>query len=140
MVKLKVYTAGAISGVPFKEANEWRRQVKALFRCKFIGDEAYIFNPLEAFPPEDFTDANEYYAMKADIRKLKASDVVICNISSNPKSIGTNMELAIAHEHDIPVYIYNPTGEKLHPWQILMSDKSFTTLEDLVDEIYRVFF
>ena len=79
MVKLKVYTAGAISGVPFKEANEWRRQVKALLRCKFIGDEAYIFNPLEAFPPEDFTDADEYRRVPSWERQDKHNYRYFCH-------------------------------------------------------------
>ena len=41
------------------------------------------------------------------------------------QSIGTSMEIAIAHEHNIPVLILNEEDEELHSWWVEMADRVF---------------
>ena len=139
----KIYLCGGMTGVSEEEQRHWRKAVQ---------NEVLQYVPyksVEFFDPTEFGDIQANYfpkgqeaeeiSMKLDLRKLSEADLVICNISSNPASVGTNMELGIAHNLQIPVVMYNPANCELHPWQKAISDfqtNDLGLLSEIVAEYY----
>lgn len=135
----KIYLCGGMTGIPRDEQKEWRKAVQ---------NEVYQYvsrNSVEFFDPTEYWDIQTNYfpegqeseeiTMKLDLRNLSESSLVVCNISSNPASVGTNMELGIAHNINIPVIMYNPGNVRLHPWQEAISDFQTNDLELLAEII-----
>lgn len=139
----KIYLCGGMTGVSEKEQKEWRKSVQ---------NEVFQYipkNSVEFFDPTEYSDVQSNYfpdgqeaeeiSMKLDLRNLSESSLLICNISSNPASVGTNMELGIAHNLQIPIVIYNPDNTPLHPWQKAISDFQTNDLE-LLSEIVAEYY
>lgn len=139
----KIYLCGGMTGVSEDEQKQWRKAVQ---------NEVYQYVPqrsVEFFDPTEYGDIQANYfpngqeaeeiTMKLDLRKLAEADLVICNISTNPVSVGTNMELGIAHNLQIPIVTYNPKNNELHPWQKAVSDFQTNDLE-LLSEIVAEYY
>ena len=131
----KIYLSGGITGLSDIEQKRWRKDVIHGFKLFVNPKEVDIFDPTD-YDYSDVSDdtlERERFAMQNDLRHLYDSNVVICNISSNPFSVGTNMELGIAFKLDIPIIFYNPTDVELHPWHHLMCEAAVNDIEDLVE-------
>ena len=139
----KIYLCGGMTGVSEEEQKHWRKAVQNEV-CQYVPRSS-----VEFFDPTEYGDIQSNYfpngqeaeeiSMKLDLRKLSDADLVICNISSNPASVGTNMELGIAHNLQIPVVMYNPDNSELHPWQRAISDfqtNDLALLSEIVAEYY----
>ena len=126
MIKPRFYLSGAMTGVDKNVSANWRRQLVALFK------EASCFNPWDFWDMD--SSINDREAMNFDINALRKCDLVIVNFELNPLSIGTNMEIAIAYEHRIPIIGYCRHGE-LHPWQRDMCERVFTDWDEMIDYI-----
>ena len=76
--------------------------------------------------------------MNFDLYHVKTSNLIIMNFN-DMRSIGSAIELAIAHERGIPVIGLNENKQQLHPWQYCACLKIFNNMEDLLDYIKRYY-
>jgi len=114
---LKVYLAGAISGLNIGNATGWREEAK-----RILGDvgitgyspmrgKAFVSN-VATMSEEDRKqyDSNTIHSITGinvrDYNDVKTSDAILVNLLNAPKvSIGTVMEIAWARAFQIPVVI-----------------------------------
>lgn len=131
MQNYNIYLAGGMSGLNFEEYNSWREIIKKILsncECDYI---VKTINPADYYNFEDNTTYDsELEIMRFDLYKLTTSDLVIVNFS-NPESLGTMSEIAIAYDRGIPIIGLNEDRKELHSWQISMCNKIFDTIGDL---------
>lgn len=131
----RIYLCGGMTGLSEEAQKGWRSSVKNEISQYVRQGTIDFFDPTE-YDASGYVSCKqeaEEIAMKLDVRNLISSNLVICNISANPYSVGTNMELGICHNLHIPVITYNPNGVELHPWQEKISDFVVTDLDRLTD-------
>jgi hypothetical protein len=114
---VNIFLSGGISNLTPEESSKWRSQIKDEI---LYGDYDYEYKPV-FFNPTIYYDDNrpqksELEVFEYNTNALRKSDLVIVNFN-DPNSIGTAMELAIAHEHRIPVVcIVDEYGDWIHSW------------------------
>ena len=128
-MEYKIYLSGAITGLAFMEANGWRKDIETAV-AQYVDSNKKItfFNPVTKFA----SCLEERFPFRRDISELKRSDLMILNISQNPGSIGSNIEVGIAYENNIPIILYNPDKKKIHPWHLEIADAVITDIRELV--------
>lgn len=135
----KIYLSGGMTGLSEEEMTTWRKRVKSLIYLFANQNDINFFDPTEqcnyVFHYLPLKHESEEFMMKFDLRNLLDSDLVVCNISSNPQSVGTNIELGIAYNLQIPVIIYNPSNIELHPWHDAVAEFKTNNMETLVEII-----
>ena len=139
--KYKIYLSGGMTGLSEEEMKTWRLEVKnGIWATE---SNTNFFDPTEQFEYVyhylPLKHEAEEFQMKFDIRNLVDSDLVVCNISSNPLSVGTNIELGIAYNLHIPIVIYNPSKIEPHPWHESIADymtEDMDTLLEIIKEYY----
>ena len=115
----------------FDESNNWRVDLKDQI---YNLSDGFItgFNPNDHFnltdDPEEFTDRE---AMNLDIYKLRQSELVIFN-NNDPFSRGSLIELGIAYERQIPIFVLNEDDNEVHCWVRDMAQRVFTDRDDLM--------
>ena len=120
----------------FNEGNKWRVYCKDILE-NFDGNyKVSIINPNDYF---NFIDEPSRYktekeVMEFDIHKVRTSDLVIVNFN-DMYSLGSMAELAIAYERRIPVIGLDVEKQKLHPWQVEMSNRIFDDIDEMLDYI-----
>jgi nucleoside 2-deoxyribosyltransferase len=70
---------------------------------------------------------------------VRTSDLILVNL--NGKSIGTAMELMLAHELHKPIIGYFEEDNEIHPWLDYVCDRVFIKLEDClkyIEEYYLI--
>ena len=115
----------------FDESNNWRMDLKDQIHNLSDGFIS-AFNPNDHFnltdDPEEFTDRE---AMNLDIYKLRQSELVIFN-NNDPFSRGSMIELGIAYERQIPIFVLNEDDNEVHCWVRDMAQRVFTDREDMM--------
>ena len=131
--KINIYLAGGMQKFGkegFFESNNWRRICQNYFQdhrtVKIINPNDY-FN----FYDEEPAYISQKEVMEFDLHKVRNCDLTIVNFN-DPKSLGTMTEIAIAYEKKIPIVGLNETNEKLHPWQIEMTNRIFTDIHSML--------
>ena len=132
METFRIYLAGGMGGLTFKEQNGWRVEVKkALEYC----DSYYkvkCINPVDYYNTFDQTTYDsDLEVMLFDLHKVKTSDLIIMNFN-NMYSLGSQSELAIAYDRGIPIIGLNEKEQFLHPWQYAMCSKVFADMEEML--------
>ena len=138
----RIYLAGGMTGLSIEDQTAWRRSVKTEISQYVKEGQIEFFDPTEYDMSDEFEEEDmsaELLSMKFDVRNLAESNLVICNISTNPFSVGTNIELGICHNTQIPVITYNPDNKPIHPWQLAISDFVVTDLEKLTETIINYY-
>ena len=135
-----MYLSGGMSGLSFEEQTKWRSQIK---NAILYGGYEYDFKPVFFDPTmkynfEEKRHKSEHEIFEYDLNALRKSDLVIVNFN-RPNSLGTSMELAIAHEHRIPIVGLYEDGGELHPWLIEMTTRICESKEELVEYIVEFF-
>ena len=127
----RIYTAGGMTGLSNDEMCRWRRTLKQMI-INATNHSVSVFDPTEHFSFDDLENniITNKETMDIDIWNLRNSDLIVMNFN-NPQSIGTAIELGIAHEKGFPILGLNAANYSLHPWQKEMCVKIFTDLEDL---------
>ena len=117
MKSVEIYLAGGMSGLTLEEQLRWRNQVKdaILYGCYDYAYKPLFFSPPAYYNFEERNYNTEKEVMDFDQNRLRNSDLVVVNFNA-PNSIGTAMELAVAHEHRVPVVGINESKCELHPW------------------------
>ena len=117
----------------FSEGNEWRKYCKNVLENCDSSYRVKTYNPNEHY---NFVDEPPKYnsereVMEYDLYKLRNSDLVIMNYN-DMYSLGSMSELAIAYEMKIPVIGLNIDKQKLHPWQVEMTNKMFYDIDEML--------
>lgn len=143
-MKCRVYLAGAVSGLSYKEAITWRRKVarrlkrhdidallpltreKALRKEKCIDPRGYPDVP-GCHPAEVFT---------ADVDMLERSDWLLVNLlGAKTVSIGTVWEIGWAYAHGVSVVLAMEDGNPHDHQFIAQSARVFPTLDEAIQQI-----
>ena len=135
MNRYQIFLSGGMSNLSFDEQNTWRKEIKDKLENYDCDFKVKCINPVEYYNTfnEGMYDS-DLEVMNFDLHKLKTSDLIIVDFNDK-KSIGTNMEIAIAHENEIPILGLVSSEQELHPWQYAMTSKVFTDMDALIEYI-----
>lgn len=145
MKEVKIYLSGAMGGLTVDEQLAWRTLFKNEVNKKLVYHKQ--FQPIYHSPPEyyPFVDdmneserKSEKEVMNFDLYQVRTADLIVVNFT-NPNSIGTAMELMLAHELHIPVIGLNENNKKLHSWLIECCDRMCESMDELVDHVARFY-
>lgn len=131
-----LYLSGGMSGLSVREANEWRVKVKQDLSAFILNGTLKVFNPMESYINNEYC-MDEREAMQYDLNMLRKSSYVLVYFN-DIDSLGTAMEIAIAHELKIPivgVFDWEEDCEAfdiLHPWVYNMCDVILDSLDDAI--------
>jgi len=134
---MRIYLAGAMSGLTFDEQVKWRKQVKdaILYGGYDYEYSPYFFDPTMYYNLEEpLRHKSEREAMEFDLYNLKKSDLIVVNFNK-ADSLGTAMELIVAKENGIPIIGLNKNGEELHPWIVECCTRICDDMYELVEFI-----
>ena len=141
MIKMNIYLAGGMGKFGkenFDKGNNWRLYCKKVLEGmgENNGIDVIATNPNDYF---NFLDEEPKYAserevMEFDIHKVRNSDLIIINFN-DVYSLGSMAELAIAYERRIPVVGLNLDEQELHTWQIEMTTRIFTDIDEMLGYI-----
>ena len=96
-----LYLSGGMSGLTVEESNGWRIKVKQDLFAFILNGTLKVFNPMDAYIHNEYR-MNEKESMRYDLNILRKSSYVLVYFN-DVKSLGTAMEIAIAHELKIPI-------------------------------------
>jgi hypothetical protein len=135
MNRYQIFLSGGMSNLSFNEQNTWRKEIKDKLENYDCDFKVKCINPVEYYNTfnEGMYDS-DLEVMNFDLHRLKTSNLIIVDFNDK-KSIGTNMEIAIAHENEIPILGLVSSEHDLHPWQYAMCSKVFTDMEALIEYI-----
>lgn len=91
-----------------------------------------FFNPVQYFNFEEKRYKSEREVMEFDLNAVRKSDLIIVNFNDE-KSIGTAMEMMLAHEMHIPIIGINIDKRQLHPWLECCCMRMCESLREAVD-------
>lgn len=124
----------------FDEGNQWRIQCKyelknfeGNYNVKVINPNSY-FNFIDE-PP---TYKSQREIMEFDLNKVRNADLIIANFN-DMYSLGTMSEIAIAYEKRIPIIGLDVDKQKLHPWQIEMSNRIFNDINEMLEYVKQYY-
>lgn len=131
-----LYLSGGMSGLTVEESNGWRIKVKQDLFAFILNGTLKVFNPMDTYIHNEYR-MNEKEAMRYDLNILRKSSYVLVYFNDT-NSLGTAMEIAIAHELKIPIIgvfdekeDYNAL-DTLHPWVYNMCDVVLQSLDDAI--------
>lgn len=132
---MKIYLAGAMTGLTKQERNDWRLQAKMLLKDY----KANVINPCD-FYDFDIVDSTttEREIMDFDLFQVRESDLILVDFR-HPNSIGTAMELMLAFELRIPIIAFGNNLKAVHPWFIEVLTKHCPTLENAIDYLINYY-
>lgn len=120
MKKLKIYLAGAMSGLTYEEMNQWRVNISKIINHMADYHECIIdvVNPVNYYNFKNPRHQNEREVMMYDLAHVKSSNIIVVKLDGLNNSIGSCIELYEAYKNDIPVIALGTDEEyeKLHPW------------------------
>ena len=96
-----LYLSGGMSRLSVREANEWRIKVKQDLSAFILNGTLKVFNPMESYINNEYC-MDEREAMQYDLNMLRKSSYILAYFNDTD-SLGTAMEIAIAHELKIPI-------------------------------------
>ena len=131
---ISIYLAGAMTGLPFNEQISWRNDFTDMIQERRAIERIMVFNPCLAYSPSDNRHKTEKEVMRYEIYNLKKADVVVVNLN-NQDSIGTCMEIAIAHDHGIPIVGLYDGDEPLHPWLEECCTRVCDSMDELIEYV-----
>jgi len=119
MRTFKIYTAGQMSGLTYDDQMGWRLELERLVRT--ISNNVIFVHPPHYYRYGEGMHQTEREAMVWDLAQIRDSDIVVVNLNSISKSIGTHMELGfieainqLSTKHLHLIGVGKPDVE--HPW------------------------
>lgn len=134
-----IYLAGGMGKFgkdKFDESNSWRLYCKNIleeYECDYkikVTNPNDFFNFLEE-PP---TYVSQREVMEFDLNKVRNANLIIVNFN-DMYSLGTMSEIAIAYEKRIPIIGLDIDKQKLHPWQIEMTNRIFENIDEMINYV-----
>lgn len=109
----QIYLAGGIQDISWKEATKWRDKLASNIYDVSQGTW-HCFDPCDHMNEfGEVISAGE--SMRYDLDHLRHSRLMIASFEFTQKSTGTLIELGVAYENNIPIIIYNPVSQDVHP-------------------------
>lgn len=134
METVHIYLAGAMSGLDFDEQNGWRKEFEKRISQMETEKKVVCFNPVDYFNFKEKRYKTEKEIIEFDLYNLRNSDLVIVNYN-DPNSIGTAMEIAIAHEYRTPVVGLNKGKRIIHSWLETCTTRMCNSMDELVNYV-----
>ena len=127
-MKYKIYLCGAMSCYyeenEYEKATKWRERAEIYFANNT--DNFRCINPCNYFSISDNYHTSDYEPMRFDLRKVKESRVVLVNLESLDKSLGTSDEILYAYLNDVPVIGFledESLINTVHEWKLCQIDR-----------------
>jgi nucleoside 2-deoxyribosyltransferase len=127
------YLAGKISGISLEESNTWRLVAKNVLENIYSDKKVIAINPNDYYNFNNKMHLTEKEIIRFDLNKVRNSDVILVNLDGD--SIGTSMELMLAHELHKPIVGYLESKAELHPWLEYVCDRICENIFDAIDYI-----
>lgn len=130
LTRIQIYLSGAMKNV---EDTGWReRFIAGAYNLLGIS----VFNPACYYNYTDKVGSTVKECMNYFLHRIRSADVVVVNLDHSDESPGTLVELAVAHEHHVPIIGFT-TGKGVYNWALEFCDKVFenNTAEDILDYI-----
>lgn len=121
---MKTYLCGPINGCTDEECRDWREFVKA--RLPDTLDP--MRRDYRGVEDEKFVEIVE-----GDIADIEESDILLVNYDR--PSVGTSMEILLAHQRDKPVLVVCREDTKISPWLRYHTSKFFNSFDRAIDWI-----
>lgn len=142
-----IYLAGAM-GCYYNTKNyeypkKWRDDVKEY--VKGFYDNITIISPTDYYEIGKNYHKSESEVMRFDIRMVRESDIVLCNLKNLHNSLGTSDEILYAFISGKPVigFLEDESEVKnIHPWKIEQIDRIETgedAMKHAIDYIYSYY-
>lgn len=137
---IKIYTAGKMAGLTYKQQMEWREKLEKLVYER-TSDPVKFIHPPRFYSYSYPTHKSEREVMDWDLGHLKECDIVAVNLEGITTSIGTHFELATVNalnqsgNKHIYTIGFNKSDQNLHPWIELSLHRYENTIEEAADYI-----
>lgn len=146
MKELKVYLAGAMSGLTFGEMSTWRIELKEklLMAAENAGYKITVINPCDYYSFAEKRHQSEKEIRDFDLAHVVSSDIIIVNLDKLIGSDGTKYEMFKANYcHKIPVLAFGDKQlyDELHPWtkeDITRVEKTPIDVVNYIRDFYMV--
>ena len=133
MDKFQIYLCGAMSGLTFDESNKWREETRLYFSTH-DNKRVICINPNDYYNFKIPTHKSEHEVKEFDLYKLRHSNLILANLDHINTSIGTAMELQVAHDTNIPIIAFGDVIN-VHPWIADTIWRTEDTLENACEYI-----
>lgn len=137
---IKIYTAGKMYGLTYKQQMEWREKLERLVWDKTNETIKFIHSPMY-YSYLSPTHKSEREVMDWDLEHLRECDIMAVNLEGITTSIGTHFELATVNalnqsgNKHIYTIGFNKSDQNLHPWIELSLHRCEDTIEEAADYI-----
>lgn len=130
LTRIQIYLSGAMKNV---EDTGWREKF-IVGACNML--DVSIFNPVCYYNYTDRPSTTVKECLNYFLHRVRSADVVVVNLDYSEDSPGTLTELAVAHEHHVPIVGFT-TGKGVYNWALEFCDKVFENdnVEDILDYI-----
>lgn len=135
----KIYTAGKMGGLPFKEQMAWRKEIENKIRNRSEAKITFVHPPLFYTYGENLHHS-EREVMVWDLSQVADCDILIVDLSTISSSIGTIMEIGAAeainqfgNKHIHVIGVGKP--DTSHPWINEAMLRTETNIDDAIDYI-----
>ena len=135
METVKIYLSGGMSNVSFEEQSKWRQQIMDAIKYNYDCEKkALFFNPVNYYNFKEKRHKTEKEIKEFDLYNLRKSDLVIVNFNDKD-SHGTDWELAIAEEHNIPIVAFGVDGKDIYSWSLDACNRICDSLKECVEHV-----
>ena len=101
-------------------------------------NKVICINPNDYYNFKTTTHNSEHEVKEFDLYKLRHSDLILANLDYINTSIGSAMELQVAHDNNIPIVTFGDI-KNIHPWVVDTIWRNNDTLDDACDYIMNYF-
>ena len=137
---VNIALSGAMSGLTWEEQTKWRSAIKnaILYGGYDYEYKPVFFDPTLHYNFEDKHNKSEREVFEYDLNAIRKSDLVIVNFNDK-QSIGTAMEIMLAHELHIPVIGLNKDKVELHSWLECCCTRICDDMRELVEHVVNFY-
>lgn len=131
----QIYLSGAMSNISLEKQCKWRSYFSYEIKNADFNTSVICFDPTKKYNVAVKEHKTEKEPFEYDLYQLRKSDIVVVNFNDGGKSIGTAMELMLAHELDIPVIGINEDNVELHPWLQTCVWRMCESIDEAIDHV-----
>lgn len=146
-MRQSIYLAGAISCYYNTDKHDypkqWREDVKEYVKRMY--DDIIVISPQDYYEIGKNYHKTETEVMRFDLRMVRESDIVLCNLKDLHTSLGTSDEILYAFIKGKPIigFLEDESEYKsIHPWKVEQIDRiesGKSAMERAIDYIYRYY-
>ena len=142
-----IYLAGAMSCYFNTDQHDYPKQWKeeAKEYVKKLYDDITIVSPTDFYQIGKNYHQTEKEVMRFDLRMVRESDIVLCNLRDLHSSLGSSDEILYAFISGKPIISFldgESDIKNIHPWKVEQIDRIETgkdSMKRAIDYIYRYY-